>query len=205
MSLSPHGFVIRPHIYLETETLPPNVSGKMKTADELRATNAARQRKWRKTHRWVAEQRRLAQYGKSKVQLREEETQPPACENQPVRDELGVKRPEQRSELIDGEENFMEKTYLVPNPDEEWAPEQQAAIAARERRAGVAQRPPAKSAPGSRPVNAAKAWDAPGPRTEHEIRMKEEAERFVAKKKEREAAVADRHRRRAGVRTELDC
>jgi hypothetical protein len=40
----------------------------MKTAEEMRATNAARQKRWRGKHKWLAEQRRLALYGKSKAQ-----------------------------------------------------------------------------------------------------------------------------------------
>jgi hypothetical protein len=39
-----------------------------KTLEEKRATNAARQRRWRKNNAWLAEQRRLAVYGKSKAQ-----------------------------------------------------------------------------------------------------------------------------------------
>jgi hypothetical protein len=43
-----------------------------KTLKELRAANAERQRRWRKRHRWLAEQRRLAQYGKSEEDKRRE-------------------------------------------------------------------------------------------------------------------------------------
>lgn len=38
-----------------------------KTVEELRAGNARRQREWRAKHKWLAEQRRLALYGKSKA------------------------------------------------------------------------------------------------------------------------------------------
>jgi hypothetical protein len=39
-----------------------------KTLEEQRAGNRERQRRWRKAHRWLGEQRRLALYGKSEAQ-----------------------------------------------------------------------------------------------------------------------------------------
>ena len=169
--------------------------------EKLRRLNRERVNRWRARH----PERALAQQRKQQARIREALALYNERKREETEDAKVVERIERQPEATVSEEDFVEPTHYAPFPDEELSDEQQAAIAARgSARAGVALRPPAKSAPRSRPVNVAKAWDAPGPRTEHEMRMKEEAERFAARKKEREAAVADRQRRRGGVRTALD-